>query len=107
MLVAPAVLIIVLLLGYPMGYALFMSVQEWNDKLGADHPFTGLSNYATLLSDPQWNAALGRPAFFPTITVIGGVVWAVAIPLLLNNPFGGGTLVRVLLLVPGAVPPVV
>lgn len=107
MLVAPAVLIIVLLLGYPMGYALFMSFHEWNDKLGAEHPFTGLSNYAALASDSQWNAAVGRTAYFSVITVIGGVALAVAIALLLNRPFRGRTLVRVLLLVPWAVPPVV
>lgn len=107
MLSAPAVFFIVVLLGYPMGYALFMSLYQWNDKLGADHLFIGFNNYAQILSDPQIHAAMGRTAYFSIITVLGGVAIAVGIAHLLNKPFRGRTLARVLLLVPWAVPPVV
>lgn len=107
LLAAPAVLIIVMLMAYPMGYAVYMSLFEWNDKLGTDHPFTGLSNYAALATDPQFHSALGRTAYFSVITVIGGVALALGIAVLLNRQFRGRTIVRVLLLVPWAVPPVV
>ncbi len=107
MLIAPAVLIIVMLLGYPMGYAVFMSFHEWNDKLGMEHPFIGLDNYGQLLTDPAVHRAMERTAYFSVITVIGGVALAVAIAVLLNREFRGRTLARVLLLVPWAVPPVV
>ncbi|QNA91599.1 MULTISPECIES: carbohydrate ABC transporter permease [unclassified Microbacterium] len=107
MLIAPAVLIIVMLLGYPMGYAVFMSLHEWNDKLGMEHPFIGLQNYGQLMTDPAVHRAMERTAYFSVITVIGGVALAVAIAVLLNREFRGRTLARVLLLVPWAVPPVV
>lgn len=103
----PAVLIVVLLLGYPMGYALFMSTYEWNDKLGTAPQFVGLSNYAALASDGQVIRAFGRTLFFAAFTVLGGVALAVLIAVLLNREFRGRTLARVLLLVPWAVPPVV
>ncbi|MDJ0356885.1 sugar ABC transporter permease [Paenarthrobacter sp. PH39-S1] len=90
-----------------MGYAFYMSFQQWNDKLGMDHPFTGLSNYTDLISDPQFHGAMARTAYFSVITVLGGVALAVAIALLLNREFKGRTIARVLLLVPWAVPPVV
>lgn len=105
--IAPALAVVVLLLGYPMGYALYMSGFDWNDKLGAYHPFIGLTNYAHLVADPAVRRALGRTGLFSVITVFGGVALALAIAMLLNRPFRGRTLVRVLLLVPWAVPPVV
>ena len=71
LLIAPAVLIIVMLLGYPMGYAIFMSFQQWNDKLGADHQSIGLANYGQLLTDPAVHQAMGLTAYFSVITVIG------------------------------------
>lgn len=107
MMIAPAVLIIAMLLGYPMGYAVFMSFHEWNDKLGTDHPFVGLDNYGQLLSDPAVHRAMERTGYFSAITVLGGVALAVGIAVLLNREFRGRTLARVLLLVPWAVPPVV
>jgi len=103
----PAVAVIVLLLGYPMGYALYMSLYEWNDKLGTTPSFVGLSNYARLVADGQVQQALGRTLFFSAFTVLGGVALAVLIAVLLNREFRGRTLARVLLLVPWAVPPMV
>lgn len=103
----PALAIIVMLLGYPMGYAVYMSGFDWNDKLGTTHPFVGLGNYASLATDAQAHAALGRTLWFAAVTVIGGVGLAVLIAVLLNVDFRGRTLARVLLLVPWAVPPVV
>jgi len=102
----PAVAVIVLLLGYPMGYALYMSLYEWNDKLGTTPSFVGLSNYAHLVADGQVQQALGRTLFFSAFTVLGGVALAVLIAVLLNREFRGRTLARILLLVPWAVPPV-
>jgi ABC-type sugar transport system permease subunit len=106
-LTAPASLIVLLLLGYPMGYAIYMSLYQWNDKLGADHTFVGLGNYADFALSPQVHAALGRTAYFSVLTVVGGVALALGIAVLLNREFRGRTAVRVLLLVPWAVPPVV
>lgn len=107
LLAVPAVAIVIALLGYPMGYAVYMSTYDWNDKLGSSHPFVGLGNYATLLTDAQVHRALGRTLYFSVFTVLGGVTLAVLIAVLLNQEFRGRTLARVLLLVPWAVPPVV
>jgi ABC-type sugar transport system permease subunit len=90
-----------------MGYAVYMSLYQWNDKLGVPPSFVGLGNYAQLVSDGQVQGALGRTLFFSGFTVLGGVALAVLIAVLLNRQFRGRTVVRVLLLVPWAVPPVV
>lgn len=103
----PAVAVVVLLLGYPMGYAVYMSGFEWNEKLGRAPSFVGLQNYLTLAGDAQVHRALIRTLWFSLFTVIGGVALAIGIGVLLNQEFRGRTLVRVLLLVPWALPPVV
>jgi ABC-type sugar transport system permease subunit len=90
-----------------MGYAVYMSFYQWNDKIGGARPFVGLGNYTALLTDDQVHRALGRTLYFSVFTVIGGVALAILIAVLLNRPFRGRTVARVLLLVPWAVPPVV
>lgn len=104
---APAVITIVALFIYPMGYAVMLSTYQLNDKLPQATGFVGLGNYARLLQDGQFMSALARTAVFGIFTVFGGVAFAIAVAVLLNAKFRGRTLTRVLLLVPWAVPPVV
>lgn len=104
---APAVLAIVALFVYPMGYAVMLSLYQLNDKLPAATGFIGLGNYVTLFGDAKFHAALLRTFVFCIFTVFGGVAFAIAIATLLNVKFKGQTITRVLLLVPWAVPPVV
>jgi multiple sugar transport system permease protein len=106
-LLAPAVLILVVLFAYPLGYAGWLSVLDWNDKISPMHDFVGIDNYARLATDGDFADALGRTLYFSAITVTVGVVLALVLALLLTQEFRGRTLARVLLLVPWAVPPVV
>jgi multiple sugar transport system permease protein len=50
-LVAPAVVVMVLVTAYPMGEALYLSLFKYRLTVPDDKSFTGLSNYATVLSD--------------------------------------------------------
>lgn len=104
---APAVLTIGALFIYPLLYAVLMSLYRLNDKLPAATAFVGLGNYAQLATDEDFLQALVRTAVFCVFTVFGGVAFAVAIAVLLQGRFRGRNVVRVLLLVPWAVPPVV
>jgi multiple sugar transport system permease protein len=106
-LVLPAVAVIVALFAYPLGYAVYLSLHRWNDKISPEHPYTGVHNYSDLASDPDFHAALTRTAYFSVITVIVGVGLSLGLAVLLNQEFRGRGLARVLLLVPWAVPPVV
>lgn len=104
---APAVLTIAALFVYPMLYAVVLSTYRLNDKTPAATSFLGLGNYAHLLGDAAFHGALWRTFVFCVFTVFGGVAFAIGIAALLNAHFRGRTVVRVLLLVPWAVPPVV
>ena len=107
LLVAPTVVILLVLFAYPLTYAGYLSLLDWNDKISPQHPFVGLDNYVRLAGDADFAAALQRTAYFSVITVLVGVAVAIGLAVLLTQEFRGRTAARVLLLVPWAVPPVV
>lgn len=104
---SPAVLTIGALFLYPLLYAVMLSLYQMNDKMPGSTQFVGLWNYAQLAADDNFREAMGRTFVFSLFTVFGGVALAVGIARLLQHPFRGRNLARVLLLVPWAVPPVV
>lgn len=104
---SPAVLTIAALFLYPMAYAVVLSFYNLNDKTPQSNGLIGLRNYVQLFTNAQFQDALLRTAVFSLFTVFGGVALAIGIAVLLSERFRGRTVVRVLLLVPWAVPPVV
>lgn len=104
---SPAVLTIGALFVYPLLYAVMLSLYQMNDKMPGATQFVGLWNYAQLATDGNFREALVRTFVFSLFTVFGGVALAVGIARLLQHPFRGRNIARVLLLVPWAVPPVV
>ncbi|ATG55854.1 ABC transporter permease [Brachybacterium ginsengisoli] len=104
---SPAVLTIGALFLYPLLYAVMLSLYQMNDKMPGSTQFVGLWNYAQLVGDDNFREAMGRTFVFSLFTVFGGVALAVGIARLLQHPFRGRNIARVLLLVPWAVPPVV
>jgi multiple sugar transport system permease protein len=54
MLCAPAVIAMLLVTIYPIGYALVLSVQEIDLRFPDEGGFVGLDNYIAVLSSPLW-----------------------------------------------------
>jgi len=53
-LVAPAVLVMIAVTGYPLFYAIYLSLERYNLELPQDIKFIGFANYAAVLSSPYW-----------------------------------------------------
>jgi multiple sugar transport system permease protein len=104
---APALLAILLLVGYPILYSLWLSFYQYNLKRPRLFRFIGLENYAAILRSPEFWAALQVTLIFTALAVGLVVVLGILIALLLNEPFTGRGLVRTVALVPWAIPPVV
>jgi multiple sugar transport system permease protein len=104
---APALLAIVLLVGYPIAYSAWLSLHRYNLKRPRLFRFIGLDNFAALAASPEFWAALRITLVFTALAVAAVVALAIAIALLLNEPFPGRGVVRALVLVPWAIPPVV
>jgi len=100
MLSAPAVIVMIAVTAYPVGYAIYLSLERYNLELPQDIKFVGLSNYAAVLSSPYWWQALKVTliitVFSVAITLVLGMVLAMV---MYRTIFGRGT-VRTAALVP-------
>nr|WP_246357469.1 sugar ABC transporter permease [Pyxidicoccus fallax] len=91
---------------YPILAAVWLSLHRFILVFG-ERRLTGLDNYAFLLSDARFWAALGNTAYFTLVAVTVEVLLAVPLALLLNRAFPGRGLLRASVLVPWAIPTVV
>ncbi|WP_163991031.1 carbohydrate ABC transporter permease [Pyxidicoccus caerfyrddinensis] len=106
LLVAPAVVVLAGVALYPILAAVWLSLHRFILVFG-ERRFTGLDNYAFLLSDARFWSALGNTAYFTLVAVTVELLLAVPLALLLNRAFPGRGLLRASVLVPWAIPTVV
>lgn len=107
MMVAPAVLLVAGVFMYPAVFTLVLSFAQFDMVQLSIERFLGLGNFAGLLSNPAFiNTAL-RTVYFGLLIATVTTVVGFLIALLLNQPFRGRALVRVFVVLPWAVPPVV
>lgn len=107
LLILPTALILFLFLVIPIIYAVLMSFQRVELTVSPDWSFVGLSNYAAILNDRLVRESVSRTLVFTAMTVVVTVVLSLAQALVLNEPFRGRGFIRVLILLPWAVAPVV
>ncbi len=107
LLTLPAVLFVGLLIAFPIGYTVFLSLTDAKGSVTRPFSFSGLDNYVFWLtgSDRFWPAA-GRTAYFTVLALVLELVLGLAIALLLRKPFRGQGLIRVFLLLPLVATPV-
>ncbi|MBW8777752.1 MAG: carbohydrate ABC transporter permease [Vitreoscilla sp.] len=107
LLLAPAVGSLFLWMIVPLAMTLYFSVIRYNLMEPGDHPFVGLENFRFFVTDPSfWTAILNTLLLLGSVIVIT-VVLGVLIALLVNEPFPGQGVVRVLLISPFFVMPTV
>lgn len=104
LLVAPVLLLIVGLYGYPLFDLIRASFFE--TRRGADL-FVGLSNYQRILGTPLFHQAVVNSFVWTGLSLAIQLTVPIALALLLNQRFWGNTLARVLMLVPWLTPTVV
>jgi len=107
LLLAPAVGSLFLWMIVPLAMTLYFSVIRYNLMEPGEHPFVGLENFRFFVTDPSfWTAILNTLLLLGSVIVIT-VVRGVLIALLVNEPFPGQGIVRVLLISPFFVMPTV
>lgn len=104
--VAPAAVLVTLLAFVPLGFVVWLSFRRVMPVFGIDR-FTGLSNYAHLLSDDRFWGSLSTTLYFCVLAVALELGLGLGIALLLHRKFFGRALVRASVLVPWALPTVV
>jgi len=106
-LAAPAMVFVALLIAFPLGWTLYLSLTDASGSIRAPHDFIGLENYFDVLSDTDrfW-PAVGRTAFFTVGAMVVEMILGMLIALLLWRPFRGQGLVRIIILLPLVATPV-
>ena len=104
---APAVATLFLWMIVPLLMTLYFSLVTYNLMQPGDRPFAGLGNFEYFVTDADF-----WPAVWNTLVLIGSVilitlVLGVLLALLVNEPFPGQGIVRVLLISPFFVMPAV
>ena len=100
LLCAPAVIVMLAVTAYPIGYAIYLSLQRYILSAPQLQKFVGFSNYGAVLSSPFWWHALWVTVVIVVVSVAIELVLGMLLALLMYRTiFGRGT-VRTTVLIP-------
>ena len=100
MLCAPAVLAMLVVTGYPIAYAIYLSTQRFDLRFPDDREFVGLSNYGEVLSSSTWWLDLTNTLIITGFSVAIELVLGMAIALIMHRAIFGRGPVRASILIP-------
>lgn len=99
-LVAPAVVMMLLVTAWPMVRALYLSLFRYRMTAPDDREFTGLLNYATVLTDPLWWTDVGNTLFIMIVTVAIELVIGFAFAMVMHRIVFARGIMRTSILIP-------
>ena len=100
LLITPAVILMLAVTAYPIGYAIWLSLQRYNLASPADNKFVGLANYQTILSDKYWWTAFFVTLAITVISVAIEFVLGLALALVMHRTIFAKGVVRTAILIP-------
>lgn len=105
--VAPAALVILAIVAYPLARALWLSVHDIVLTRPGEEPFVGFGGYAGELTSPDFWAAVWRSLFFTIASTAIELILGVALALLMDQPLRFRWILRSLVILPWALPTIV
>ncbi|MDA0182692.1 sugar ABC transporter permease [Solirubrobacter phytolaccae] len=101
---APAVLTMLLVAGFPIIYAFYLSLRREDLRFPDAGEFVGLSNYSTVLTSTTWWNAFGNTVFITVVSVVLELILGMLIAQAMYRAIFARTAIRASVLVPyGAV----
>jgi multiple sugar transport system permease protein len=100
LLCAPAGIVMLAVAGYPIGYAIYLSLQRSDLRFPAAQKFVGLDNYVSVLTSSRWWTDLQTTVVITVIAVSIEFVIGMALALVMHRALVGRGLVRTTILVP-------
>ena len=104
LMVAPPVLFLLALVGYPFFYGIWLSLM--NRPVAAEGIFVGLANYVGAWHDPVFWQVVGNTFVYTAVATVLKMVGGLGLALVMNQNFRFKNLTRALLLLPFIVPTV-
>ena len=106
LLLAPALVSIAAVMGFPLVYLCYMSLHKWSLIGYAAPAFVGAGNFIALVGDERFIQSLFRTLYFTALGLATNVPAGLGIALLLNRDFFGRGFLRALLIFPMVATPV-
>ena len=100
LLCAPAVIAMLLVTGYPILYAFYLSLQRFDLRFPDDKEFVGLANYGDVLSSSTWWSDVLTTVIITVISVAIELVLGMVIALVMHRAIFGRGPVRAAILIP-------
>jgi multiple sugar transport system permease protein len=100
LLCAPAAIVMLAVAAYPIGYAIYLSLQRSDLRFPAAQKFVGVDNYVSVLTSNRWWTDLETTVVITVIAVSIEFVIGMALALVMHRALVGRGLVRTTILVP-------
>ena len=108
LMLVPCVVLLMLLTIYPLIHSIQLSFTNWNLLDGAKSGgFVGLGNYKDIFSDPIFHEVFFTTIKFSLVTVLIEFLAGLGLAMLLDQKLVGVKLLRILIMVPMVVAPIV
>jgi multiple sugar transport system permease protein len=104
---APAVLVMLAVAGYPIAYAIYLSLERFDLRFPGQHGFVGLANYLAVLGSGYWWQAFTVTVIITVVSVLIELVLGLALALVMHRTTAGRGLVRTVVLIPYSIVTVV
>lgn len=104
---APTLTLVFVFGHLPALSSLRLAFTRYNVKQPARRGFVGLDNFIHVLTDGAFHAALARVAWFMIAAIVLVLAIGLVFALTLNRDFPGRGLLRTIIIIPWAIPPVV
>jgi multiple sugar transport system permease protein len=100
---SPALILVAIVAAYPIGYAIWLSLNEYSVRTPGLKRWAGLRNYDTALSSDEFWSAVGTTFLFTGASVVLELVIGLGMAVAMHSAFKGRGLLRTVVLVPWAV----
>jgi multiple sugar transport system permease protein len=105
--VLPALLVIVLFTIYPIFYAVRISFYQYILTKPNSHPFVGLKNFLDVITSYYFKNSLINTSIYTLASVTGVIIFGLTVALLLNTKIRSVNALKIIILLPWAIPAVV
>lgn len=105
--VLPALSVIVLFTIYPVIYAVRISFYQYILTKPNSHPFVGLNNFQDVITSYYFKNSLINTGIYTIASVAGVMIFGLIVAMLLNTKIRSVTLLKIIILLPWAIPAVV
>ncbi len=100
MLSAPAVAVMLLVTGYPIGYAVWLSLQAYDLRFPDEATFVGVDNYVAVLTSSIWWEVVGATLLITVVSVVIELVLGFLLAFVMHRALFARGLLRASILIP-------